>query len=422
MRSSEAPSSEMMDPPSEVSGWENKVAQAKRDFFKKLQSEPAYGSDVAMLDVIDKNPSSIATSNTQIGHHNLQPSSGTNMPRRNSLEQLELTTRIRPSANPSLSTIIEALQDSRKEMIESMFGGKQKKHPDDVNPKGWCTRLYLELSIRNTKAPTEVCQYYAQDLLQLLGSEWHHSEFYKWLEDNITTKPSFEYISEEDLHKIVRRKKKSRASREEAQSSVGPFMDGNESTPRMAGKQPVRRGRPSGKTSVLRPSFGSKKRLYNEAGFEDDEMEIDENGMPRTSKRSRYPTEDDETQDTDSSDSDDEHDENKDMPLARVIIYGEKLPSTTPTGPNQTWICEEPDCGYVVRDADQKKGQIAINQHFEYHDKVPGEVTEEDAISQKSLVSLALKESQKGQLPIEYVFSPLLLIDNNQISLRVLAV
>ncbi|KAI0133156.1 hypothetical protein F4776DRAFT_655075 [Hypoxylon sp. NC0597] len=299
----------------------------------------------------------------------------------------------------SLAVVLETLQDSRREMLELLNEGKQKKHPDDVSPKSWCTKLYLQLSIKNPKALTEVCEYYARDLVPLLGSEWRNGQLYKWLKDNVNTRPKFEYITEEDIKRIVRRKKMGRSSRDETRPPTGS----KEPAVNPGGNQPPRRGRPSGKVAGLRPSTGSKKRLRHEASL-DDEMDIDEDGMLKTSKRSRYFDDDnDDAQDTTSLMSDDEEVDDKDAPLTRIVIRAEKLPSTAPKGPNHTWTCEEPDCGYVVRAADEEDGQALINQHYEAHEKDAQEAAEQIELSRANLLDLAVEESQRGHIPINHL-------------------
>ncbi|KAI1215113.1 uncharacterized protein F4807DRAFT_405951 [Annulohypoxylon truncatum] len=302
----------------------------------------------------------------------------------------------------SLSLVVEALRDIRQEMLDLLEEGKQKKHPDDMSPKGWCTKLYLELSIRNPKALPEVCEYFARDLVRLLGPEWYKSQFYKWVKDNFDTKPKFEFITEDDIQKIARRKKKGKVSREETHSTPGT----KELPVRTGGKHPPRRGRPSGKMAVLRPPTSSKKRLRHETSYEDDEMDIDEDGiLKKTSKRSRYlDDEDEDVDDTSSSvdddDDDDDEADNTDSPLTRIVIRANKLPSTFPNGPDQTWTCEEPDCGYVVRAADEEDGRALIHQHYEAHEK---EARDEAEQSKASLMELAVQESQKGHIPINHL-------------------
>ncbi|KAI1390973.1 uncharacterized protein F4822DRAFT_426826 [Hypoxylon trugodes] len=316
-------------------------------------------------------------------------------------------------AGSSLSVLLEVLLDIRRDISELFDQGKQKKHPDEINYKGWCNKLYLELSIKNPKALPEVCEYFASDLVQLLSPEWHNSQFYQWLKENINTKPKFELISEEDMKQIVRRKKKGKASHEDTHTPTQePEPTTKVGEQQASGRRLPRRGRPSGKVAGLRLSTGGKKRLRHETS-DADEMDIDEDGIYKTSKKSKYfgdeqlDEHDEDENDTDSSAvSDDEDVENEgDAQLARVVIRAEKLPSTTPTGPDQTWTCEEPDCGYVVRAADQEEGQALINQHFEAHEKDAQEEAERNAASQSNLEGLALQESQRGHLPIDHLLA-----------------
>ncbi|KAI1098957.1 hypothetical protein F4804DRAFT_323410 [Jackrogersella minutella] len=379
LRSSEAVSSEVVGPSSEKTQ-EVKTTKAKQKPPVKNRSEPTHTVDTMMLDVPED----------QTQGPNAADKSG---------RVISQEPRGAHSDATSLSLVLEALQDIRRDVLE----GGQKKHPDDMSPSSWCTKLYRELSIKKPRALTEVCEYFAQDLVRLLGPEWHRSQFYEWLKDNVSMKPKFEYITEEDMQKIVRRKKnKGKHSREETESTAG----GKELGARTGGKR-LPRGRPSGKVAGLRPSIGSKKRLRQEASLEEDEMDLDgDNVLHKTSKRSRYFDDDDQDEDandTASSLSDDEEADNKNALLTRVVIRAEKLPSTIPKGPNQMWTCEEPDCGYIVRAADEEDGQALISQHFEAHEKDARDEAEQNALNQASLVDIAVQESQKRHIPINHL-------------------
>ncbi|KAI1462373.1 hypothetical protein F4805DRAFT_410373 [Annulohypoxylon moriforme] len=384
LRHSGAPSSDVPDLSSDEPIQTN-LSKVKHKSLRKTRSESTRSVDMMIIDAPDA--------------PNEQPR-GSNAP--NNPERLtsQEVGRAHSGTTSSVSLILEALHDIRQEMIELLDEGKQKKHPDDASPKGLCNKLYLELSIKNQRALPEVCEYFAQDLVQLLGPEWHKSQFYEWVKGNVDTKPKFEFITEDEILNITRRKKKGKASREETQSTPGI----KELPVRTGGKHPPRRGRPSGKTAGLRPPTSSKKRLRHEMSHED-EMDIDEDGMLKTSKRSRYFDDDEQDEDandsTSSADEDDDEDaDNADSQLTRVVIRAEKLPSTLPRGPNQTWTCEEPDCGYVVRAADEEDGQALIHQHYEAHEK---EARDEAEQSKASLVELALQESEKGHLPINHL-------------------
>ncbi|KAI2621677.1 hypothetical protein GGR54DRAFT_74841 [Hypoxylon sp. NC1633] len=391
-RSSEVLDAEMVEPSFEQSQ-EEKAARTRLKSLANSRSDSTHSHDMTMLDVPDRRHSTNAAHNSGKGGSSLRMTIEKNLPQPMPQDAGRVGARIHSGRSSSVSQVIDVLEDARQEMVDLVSNGKQKKHPDEMSPKTWLNKLYLGLSIKNPKALAEVCGYYARDLVQLLGPEWHGSLFYQWVKDNVNANPSFEYIDEENMTRIVKRKKKQRLSPEEARATAGE----QEPAARTVGKQPPQRGRP--RVAGLRPSTGSKKRLHYDANLED-EMDIDEDGMPNTSKRSRNFAEDEQEENADNSSSvsDDEDIENKQLPLYRIVTHAEKLPSTIPKGPNQTWTCEEPDCDYVVRAADEQEGQALISKHFEAHEKDAQEEAE-----QTSLVNLAVQESEKGHVPINHL-------------------
>ncbi|KAI1406481.1 hypothetical protein F4819DRAFT_481593 [Hypoxylon fuscum] len=401
VRNSENTGPEAVELSSDEPSRRSKSTKAKGKSPMNPQPELVPSPDVAMLDApADKQLSSdvaLASGSLRREHSSVHPSIETDIPQL-APQDAGYNTKIDSGVNTSLSIVLETLHDIRQELLKSMHERKQKKHPDDIGPKTWCTKLYLELSIKNPKSLTEVCEYFASDLVRLLGPEWQNSEFYKWLNDNVNTNPKLEFITEADMQNIVRRKKKQKPH-EETRATI----ESNEFSAKPAGKKPRGRGTVGG----LRPSTGSKKRLRHEVDYEGDDMDLDEDGVPNNSKRSRHSIEndDDEALGTDSSSSDDEEAEDKGEPLTRVVIRAEELPSTTPKGPSQTWTCEEPDCGYVVRAANEEEGQALINEHFEAHEQDAQEEAEQDALNQSKsrIMELALLESQRGHLPINHL-------------------
>lgn len=361
-------------------------------------------ADVTMLDAPTDSPS--VAPNSEKDRNSVRMSIEKEAPQLDSQDATSIP-KIHSDVSSSVSVVLEAIQDARQDVLELVKDGKQKKHPDDMNYKTWCNKLWLELSIRNAKALPEVCEYFASDLIPLLGPEWHTSQFYAWLKENVNTKPKFEYISEDDMATITRRKKKQKAREEIRDTMEEKELPRQPAVKQIAGKQPPRGRRPN-RVSGLRPFTGSKKRMRHEASFDLDDMDLDEDGLPqKTSKRSRYEDDDDdeEAQNTVSSDSNDEdEDGDNDAPLTRVVVRAEKLPSPTPKGLDETWICDEPDCGYVVRAANEKEGQALISEHFEAHER---EAEEEEALgdtkSQTSLLDLAMRESEMRHLPVKYV-------------------
>ncbi|KAI0592845.1 hypothetical protein F4775DRAFT_580589 [Biscogniauxia sp. FL1348] len=297
----------------------------------------------------------------------------------------------------SISIIIDVLNKHRALFLQSLREGGKCRHPDDTSPKTWQNKIYLDCSIKYSAA-SEVFRYYARDLVRFLGPEWHQSQLYQWAKEHENDVPEFEHISEADIKRITHRAKMAHTVARGDQASKESKQP--EPVAARSGKLP-RRGRPSGKAAGLRPSIGGKKRPYHEADSEN-EMDLDEHGSLNTaSKRSRYLSDDEndeEAQDAESSDND-EQSEDKDQSVGRVVIRAEKLPSTTPRGPDSTWICEEPGCEYVVRAADTEEGQQRISVHYEEHEKEARDVAEEAALNR---VNLAVQES-RGQLPINHL-------------------
>ncbi|TGJ85752.1 hypothetical protein E0Z10_g2989 [Xylaria hypoxylon] len=313
-------------------------------------------------------------------------------------------------AKSSAHVLVDALEDVRRHMLQLISEGKQKKQLHQVVAKSWQTKVYMECNIRSYNSVGEIFQYHARDLVKLLGPEWHDTQIYKWAKENISNTPTLSNISEAEVNQIVRRVKKSARA---AQPEKVVNENSQPGVKEYAGKQ-TPKSRPSGKAAGLRPSTGSKKRLRYEADFEDD-MDLDENGsLRKKSKRSHYFTEEDDNDDDDDDDDDnvsiDEDDENssgeskrhagKDtIPMSQLVIRAEKLPPTQPQGPNQTWICEEPDCGYIVRAAHEENGQKLISSHYEEHEKEAQDIANETALNR---VTLAVQEA-RGHLPINHL-------------------
>ncbi|KAL7625081.1 hypothetical protein AAE478_004295 [Parahypoxylon ruwenzoriense] len=408
LRNSEAIDSEAINASSDEQSQDVNPTKTKRKSPLNPRSESTQSADVTMLDISggavyrDSN----SAQNLSRTRHSLRVPTEDNARQPNSREEGRSDARAYLDANPSISTLLEALRDSRQDLVDLINEGRSKKHPDELSAKTWFGRLYLECSIKNIPAVGEACQYYVRDLIRFLGPEWHGSQLYAWAMGNADTRPTFDHITEEDIKRIVRRKKKPRPTREEPRATT----EEKQAALRSGGKYP-HRGRPSGKVASLRPPTGSKKRLRNEANLDEDEVEFNEDGLPKTSKKSRYyPSDDDngEADDTTSSLSDGEQDEDKDVPLTRLVIRAEKLPSTTPKGPNQTWTCEEPDCGYVVRAADEEEGQALISEHYEAHEKDAQDEADQAALNR---MNLAVKESQ-GHMPINNLLAKIRSLGN----------
>lgn len=305
-----------------------------------------------------------------------------------------------PSGQQSaLLALIDVLDEEREKLLHGWnTGAKQKKHPDTVPANGWLTKLYMAMSIPGYNAKSETLQYHAAGLAENLGSEWHESELYKWAKENANSKPKYEHITEEQILRIQRRQKNPNAR-----------LQGDKTSGDTSGKHPPR-GRTSGKAAGLRPSLGSKKRPRDELD-DGDNMDVDDDDIPhtKTAKTSQYFANGENEEEEELSTSSDEEDQDSatSEPLTRVVVHAEPLPSTKPKGPDQTWLCEEPNCGYVVRGADDEDGQEKIRKHYEDHEQ---EASDEAKERELNKVNHAMQES-RGLVPIKYAYFPPFLIE-----------
>ncbi|KAI8952258.1 hypothetical protein F4801DRAFT_235185 [Xylaria longipes] len=318
-------------------------------------------------------------------------------------------------AKSSARVLVDALEDVKRQMLQLISEGRQKKQLNQITAKSWQTKVYMECNIKHYNSTAEIFHYHARDLVQCLGPEWHDTQIYQWIKENTTKPPTLTLISEAEVKQIVRRvKKAARGARTENAINENPQTEVRE----YAGKQ-TPKGRPSGKAAGLRPSTGSKKRLRYEADFED-RMDLDEDGiLKKKAKKSHYFTEEDndddadddndgvDEQDEESSSESKPHEEQDGIPMTQFVIRAEKLPSTQPQGPNKTWVCEEPDCGYIVRAAHEENGRKLISAHYEEHEKAAQDVAQETALDRENL---AVQEATRGHMPIKYAYIPPFLI------------
>lgn len=264
--------------------------------------------------------------------------------------------------------------------VEKDFGhGMAKIKPATIHSK-----LFYKCSIKDYKAAPEITRFYSRALLKSLPDRWHVSPFYAWLQE-VVDKPfqphilSLEEIPLRCVRRNTMRKPSSSALFKPGRSSDGPHSD---SSSKKGGKhlQPPLVGRRSGKAAGLR--LAVKRPLDSDQDTDD-----------RVTKAAKASDSSDYDEDGSSEESDDEVTVKKeggsgDAEAVRIVVRAENIPSMSPSGPNGTWTCEEPECGYVVRAANEKAGQDLISAHFKYH---------EDRVAK---ISLAMDEGTRGHLPI----------------------
>jgi hypothetical protein len=245
----------------------------------------------------------------------------------------------------------------------------------------------------------ELLHYFAPALLKALdASKWDGNDFYPWLVE--LSKTPFNPISmsiNDFPYALVPREKTTRPSasamsatstRRNTAAAAGPSArDEDEDNSMDEASTPGAQGRGKGvKTpgrpgkSSLRLVTSSKKRLHSE-------IDPDSDAESPNAKKSHYFSEgDDSMEDARTSQMLGEDT----LEPVKIVIRADRIPSTAPKGPHDTWTCDHDDCHYIVRGHDAGKCQERIRQHFEEHEQ------------QSERVQLAMDESQ-GHLPINHL-------------------
>lgn len=275
---------------------------------------------------------------------------------------------------------------------------------------GYKFPMYKDGSVGSHKVPVEeVLHYNAAALLQKLDKDkFQKLQLWSYLEQ-LAQKPfNPRAIKPSDFpYRLVRRTPTQRSTNKPVPSAVerdsSPRENGD--SPRPIGKTLKRPGRRPGKTSSLRTVVSSKKRTFAEIG-DDSEPDSESSGLKRShffSDREQEQEEDVSMQDSTGADT--PRDAGQAAPLRseetepiQIVIRTEKIPSTTPRGPDDAWTCDQDDCTYVVRGGDADGCQARIQTHFEEHQE------------QTKRLNLAVTESSRGHMPIKYAYFPPFLI------------
>jgi hypothetical protein len=275
--------------------------------------------------------------------------------------------------------------------------------------------LYFKCKIRQYNMAKDVTSFYAKELLPRLGPEWEGTPWYEWLKDAATRPWVPGEFTTAELVPImtIRRAKANRQQpgpsnrpaaelppsftlKARTRSGVQKESEGESDDEDVTALQapPPMRSRRSGKEAGLRLASSGKKRPHSEM----DEQVVQSRRGRKSAKTIHRETVDDDVQE---DASDDEVAVDEDLGVGsglpppegavRLVVHAERLPSTTPTGPDGTWTCDQEGCTYVVRSADDEDGQQLIQEHFRQHE------------AQAAKINLALKES-RGHMPIKYVY------------------
>jgi hypothetical protein len=323
-----------------------------------------------------------------------------------------------PSFTPHPSEISSSATSANETPFQSVLNAIEWAYAETENSKAGLThsatmnKLWTKYRFPNYKSDQkasyrvpieEVLHYNAGALLQVLDTDkYKHHGFYTWLEE--TSKKPFNPVAirpSDFPYRLIRRKQSSNAlSSKLAQPSplaqigtpTGPFNEEFSSPARSspAGKSIRRPGRPSGVKSSLRLTATSRKRAHSD-------VDIDSQDEGAEPKRSHYFSDENDAIENEGQlgSSEDEPTPGSSEELVKIFLRADNIPTTIPRGPNETWVCEEDNCGYVVRGGDLRDCRERIRQHFNEHER------------QMNRVSLAMTEGSRGHLPVNHLMDKL---------------
>ncbi|KAK4127347.1 hypothetical protein N657DRAFT_611854 [Parathielavia appendiculata] len=288
-------------------------------------------------------------------------------------------------------------------------------------PKTIHSKLYFKCRINKYQHAADMVAYYAKELLPRVPAEWKGTPWQQWLASSakrpwnpaepldpgkipamtfrrtkagsktgVSTKPATQLPPTINLKPRAKKAGQNGSDEESDDDAAGQYAA-------------PQRGRWSGKGATLRLAASSKKRPLSEV---DDPVNGSRRGRKSAKSIHRASDEDEQAEEPDDS-SDDEVVDNEDMAVGsrlplpegavRVVVHAERIPTTSPSGPDGTWTCEEEGCMYVVRSANEEDAQQQIKEHFKVHE------------AQAEKINLAVKES-RGHMPIKYAYFPPVLL------------
>ncbi|KAH6840812.1 hypothetical protein B0I37DRAFT_438240 [Chaetomium sp. MPI-CAGE-AT-0009] len=277
--------------------------------------------------------------------------------------------------------------------------------------------VFFKCKIRHYSGAKDILAYYAKELLPRLGAEWKGAPWYHWLVDAAkrpwepTEVTDPDKIPAQTLRRVKMGPKPGLSTKSATQlppdinlkiKAMSAVQDESESEEEIAELYTApQRNRRSGKGATLRLVTSAKKRPRPEL---DDQASGSRRG--RKSAKTSHHISDDESEDGGNATDEDvtsgeESIVGSRLPLpegaVRVTVHAERLPTTSPSGPDGTWTCDEEGCTYVVRSADEQDAQELIQAHFRDHE------------AQAEKINLAVAES-RGHMPIKYVYFPPVLL------------
>ncbi|KAI1072486.1 hypothetical protein LB507_003229 [Fusarium sp. FIESC RH6] len=317
-----------------------------------------------------------------------------------------------PSVAPRMSEVSNLVGSTDETPFQSVLNAIELAYEETIHSRAGFSvsavmnKLWTKYKFPNYKSDQrasyrvpieEVLHYNAVPLLKELDNDKYKGhDFYIWLEE-VSKKPFRPIaikLSDFPYHMVRRKQSNNAVSSKLAMPAPAASINEELSNPALstpAGKSIRRPGRPSGVKSSLRLVAASKKRAHSDV----DSDSQDEEAEP---KRSHYFS--DEDGDAVENDgpvglSEDEPTSSTSEEPIKIFLRADNIPTTVPRGPDETWVCEEDDCGYVVRGGEIRDCHERIRQHFNEHER------------QMNRVHLAMTEGSRGHLPVNHLMDKL---------------
>jgi hypothetical protein len=309
-----------------------------------------------------------------------------------------------PAARPSQSTAGGALNPV--EALVALLVEIARESGVKATARSVCNKIYFKCQFKNYGASKDVVSYYAKPLLAQLPEVWHGSPLQLWLQEEAGKPylPSDKITVAEMPYQLQRRNQKQVSTRIPAdlmpRKQPKPQMrreeglageDAMDTEPDSQFAPNARHPRPAGKGAGLRLlSSKGKKRFTTD--LDDGEESQGSRRGPKSAKTTHSADEDidDEAENTNSElHSDEEEHSGPPKENVRLVITSERIPTMSPAGPNGSWVCGEPDCGYLVGAAREEDGKKLIQDHFRQHER------------QAQKLNLAMSEGMRGHMPIK---------------------
>ncbi|KAG5930493.1 hypothetical protein E4U53_002226 [Claviceps sorghi] len=278
------------------------------------------------------------------------------------------------------------------------------------------TRLYFTHSFPNFrdgrvgsyKQPVqEWIHYYSKALLPLLDDKYRQHGIYSQLQRLAKTELKLQCYKPSDFPVIITTRNSQPRKGASGPAPSTPTQPSNmnnhnhstSESPKPMGKRPTRT---PGKSSLQPIGRASKKRVRDE--FETDNNQDSDSAAGHT-KKSHYFDNGDlvdqdmdmvDTQPVDSADENDLDDtsgqsarDGYGLEPIKLVIRADKIPESSPRGPDDTWTCDQEGCDYIVRGSSEQDCHERIQQHFRDHEE------------QLTRVNLAMSEAARGHMPIK---------------------